>query len=520
MKVKKEKLAPRLYRSGLVVSGLTMLSRVLGMGRDICIAYFFGSGTATDAFILSFRIPNLFRRLFAEGAFSQAFVPVLTEYKQNKNHEAVRNLVNRTMGSLGMVLLIITIIGMVLSETLVSVFAPGYLYSGAEEKLKLSAELLTLTFPYLFLISMTALAGSVLNAYGRFAAPAFSPALLNLSLIGSAVFLRDRFSEPVFALAWGVLIAGVAQLCWQMPSLFKINLIPRPKPGFRDSGVKRVGFLMLPAIFGASVSQINILLDTVLASFLETGSLSWLYYSDRLLELPLALFGITIATIILPRLSSDHLKESNHDFSSTLDWALRMIFLFGVPASASLLVLSDELIATLFFQGAMTARDVSMAGASLAAYGAGLLGHMMVKVLAPGYFARQDMVSPVRFGVFAMVANMVMNLLFIWHFQHVGLAMATSISAFLNALLLYFGLRKSGLITFFTLGNFLFFLRLSVATLLMIFLISYLNPPYDWWLEAGPYFRVVMMVGICFSGIASYFLFLVLSGFKLKSMLK
>ncbi|MEC8299496.1 MAG: murein biosynthesis integral membrane protein MurJ [Pseudomonadota bacterium] len=520
MKNEKTEPAPKLYRSGLVVAGLTMISRVLGMARDICIANFFGSGVATDSFILAFRIPNLFRRLFAEGAFSQAFVPVLTEYKELHSHQAVKSLVNRTVGSLGMILLLFTLLGMALSETIVSVFAPGYIYADSVEKLRLSSDLLKITFPYLFLISMTALSASVLNAYGRFAAPAFSPALLNLCLISSAVFLRERFDEQIFALAWGVLIAGVVQLTWQMPSLNQLKLLPRPEMRFRDPGVKKVGFLMLPAVFGASVSQINILLDTVLASFLETGSLSWLYYSDRLLELPLALFGIAIATVILPRLSSDHLKDSTKDFSYTLDWAIKSVLWFGLPATAALVVLSHELIATLFFHGVMESRDVLMAGASLAAYGAGLAGHMLVKVLAPGYFARQDMISPVRFGVIAMVANMGLNLIFIWHFKHVGLAIATTISAFLNAALLYSGLRRLGLINFYNKDNALFLFRLTLATLIMTTLIYYFNPSMDWWLQIDSAQRVIRMISICLLGALSYFLVLALSGFNLKSFLR
>ena len=520
MKNEKTEPAPKLYRSGLVVSGLTMISRVLGLARDICIANFFGSGVATDAFILAFRIPNLFRRLFAEGAFSQAFVPVLTEYKEIYSHQTVKSLVNRTMGSLGLVLLLFTLLGMALSETIVSVFAPGYVYADSSEKLQLSSALLKITFPYLFLISMTALSAGVLNSYGRFSAPAFSPALLNLSLIASVIFLRERFSEPIFALAWGVLIAGVVQLTWQMPSLGQLKLLPRPELGFRDPGVKKVGFLMLPAVFGASVSQINILLDTVLASFLETGSLSWLYYSDRLLELPLALFGIAIATVILPRLSSDHLKDSSRDFSRTLEWAIKSVLLFAFPATAALVMLSDELIATLFFHGVMESRDVLMAGASLAAYGAGLAGHMLVKVLAPGYFARQDMISPVRFGVIAMVANMGLNLIFIWHFKHVGLAIATTISAFLNAALLYAGLSKLGLINFYNRDNALFLFRMILATLVMTSLIYYFNPPIDWWLQIDSVARVVRMISICLLGVFSYFLVLALSGLNLKSLLR
>ncbi len=290
----------RLLKSSAVVSLMTMISRVFGLARDMVIAYFFGAAAGADAFFLAFRIPNFFRRLFAEGAFSQAFVPVLTEYKTNRTHAEVKDLVSRTAGTLGLVLLGITILGVMGAELVISLFAPGFIYQDEAAKFALAVDMLRLTFPYLLLISLTALSGAILNTYGRFAVPAFTPVLLNLSLISCAVGLSSGLDEPVMALAWGVLIAGVLQLTFQLPFLKRIDLLPAPKTGFKDEGVKRIGVLMLPAIFGASVSQINLLLDTLLASFLQTGSLSWLYYSDRLLELPLALFGITIATVILP----------------------------------------------------------------------------------------------------------------------------------------------------------------------------------------------------------------------------
>ena len=285
-------LRGRLLKSSLVVSSMTMISRVFGLARDMVIAYFFGAGTGADAFFLAFRIPNFFRRLFAEGAFSQAFVPVLSGYRKQRDHQEVRALVDKITGSLGVCLVLITIIGVLGAEVIISLFAAGFVYHDETAKFELATEMLRLTFPYLLLISMTALSGGILNTYGRFAVPAFTPVLLNVSLIACAILLRPHLAEPVMALAWGVLIAGVAQLTFQLPFLAKQDLLPRPKIDFKDPGVKQVMTLMLPAIFGASVSQINLLVDTILASFLVTGSISWLYYSDRLLELPLALFGI------------------------------------------------------------------------------------------------------------------------------------------------------------------------------------------------------------------------------------
>ena len=514
-----DKPTGKLLRSGIVVSVMTMISRVLGLARDMVIAYFFGAAAGADAFVLAFRIPNFFRRLFAEGAFSQAFVPVLSEYKTKRTHDEVKMLVDRTAGSLGLVLLLITAAGVLGAELVISVFAPGYLYDGESEKFYLAVDMLRLTFPYLFLISMTALSGAILNTYGRFAAPAFTPVLLNVSLICCAVLLRDQLDEPVMALAWGVLIAGVAQLSFQVPFLNQIRLLPSPKTGFRDEGVRRIGTLMLPAIFGASVSQINLLVDTLLASFLETGSLSWLYYSDRLLELPLALFGITIATVILPGLSKEHAEDSTGAFSQTLDWALRTVLLFGLPASVALVFLSEPLIATLFYQGEMTARDVNMAGMSLAAYGAGLLGHMFIKVLAPGYFARQDTKTPVRYGIIAMVTNMVLNLLLIMHFKHVGLAIATTLSAFLNAGLLFIGLKRDGVLEAGE-GWTTYLAQVFAASGLMLGALILVVPGIDWWLQREFFSRLFWMLLICVAGAVIYAASLFLLGINVRKLVR
>lgn len=507
-----------MLRSGIVVSAMTMISRVFGLIRDMVVAYFFGANAGADAFFLAFRIPNLFRRLFAEGAFAQAFVPVLTEYKTHKPEE-VRSLVDRTAGSLGLVLLFITVVGIAAAEGVISLFAPGFLYHGETAKFALAVDMLRLTFPYLMLISMTALAGSILNTFGRFAAPAFTPVLLNLSLISCAILLRPHLQEPVMALAWGVLIAGVVQLTFQLPFLAQIQMLPKPKPAFSDPGVKKVMMLMLPAILGASVSQINLLVDTLLASFLETGSLSWLYYADRLLELPLALFGIAIATVILPGLSQEHADEKPEAFSETLNWAMRMVIIFGVPATIALVYLSEPLIATLFFQGEMTERDVSLSGAALAAYGGGLLGHMLVKVLAPGYFARQDTVTPVRFGIATLLTNIVLNLALVWHLQHVGLALATSLSAFLNAGLLFTGLLRSG--TLKLNGGWLKFLaQISFASACLVAGLYLLLPAMETWFADEFLLRLGRMLLICLAGGLIYAAALLLVGIRPSQMVR
>ena len=496
-----------------------MISRVFGLIRDIVIANFFGAGEGADAFFLAFRIPNFFRRLFAEGAFAQAFVPVLSEYKETRSLSDVRSLVSKTAGSMAIILGFITLAGVVGAAAAIGLFAPGFIYSGDEDKFNLAVEMLRLTFPYLFLISMTALSGSVLNTYNKFAVPSFTPVLLNVSLIGSVLILRPYLDVPVMALAWGVLIAGVAQLSFQLPFLAREKLLLFPSLGFNHPGVKRIGWLMLPAIFGASVSQINLLVDTLLASFLETGSLSWLYYSDRLLELPLALFGITIATVILPSLSREHITHSVNAFSSTLNWSLRLVILFGVPASVALTFLSEPLIAALFYHGEMTVRDVGMASASLAAYGFGLLGHMMVKVLAPGYFARQDMKTPVRFGVFALCANIVLNFALIWEFKHVGLAMATSLSAFLNASLLLFGLLKIEVLRLAP-GWMFFLTKVSGASLFMLLVLYMILPDLSFWFTESFFLRITTISLVCLSGALSYLAVLFFFGIRFKELVR
>lgn len=507
-----------LLKSSGVVSVMTLFSRVLGLVRDMVIANFFGAGSGADTFILAFRIPNFFRRLFGEGAFSQAFVPVFSEYRNRGNPAETRALISSVSGSLGFCLLIISVLGVLCAPVVIAVFAAGYVYGGEIEKLALASEMLRITFPYVLLICMTALAGAILNSYGKFAAPAFTPVLLNVCLILAAIYLSPLMESPVVGLAWGVLIAGVVQLTFQLPFLARQRLLVAPKVDFQHAGVKKVMVLMLPALFGVSVGQINLLLDTVLASFLETGSLSWLYYSDRLLELPLALFGIAIATVVLPSLSM--LKPNQSDeFSKTIDWALRMVCLFGIPASLALIVLSESLITTLFYQGEMTQRDVQMSALSLSAYGVGLLGHMFVKVLAPGYYARQDMSTPVRYGIIALASNMVLNLLLVWNFKHAGLALATSLSAFLNAGLLFYGLRKQAAYIVQA-GWFKLMVQLVVANSLMVGFLIYVSPPQEVWFDMSFWVRLGIMLAVCGSGGMIYGFGLLMVGIRFKEWIR
>lgn len=423
------------------VGGGTLLSRLLGFARDLIVAQVFGANAATDAFFVAFKIPNFMRRLFAEGAFSLAFVPVLNDYRERHGLPALKRFVDDLAGTLAAVLLLITVVGLLGAPLLVLVFAPGFVADTAQWEL--ATALLRLTFPYLLFISLTALAGGILNTYERFGVPAFTPVLLNLSLIACALWLAPLMDEPVMALAWGVLVAGIAQLAFQIPFLIRIDLLPRPRFDRRNPGVARVVGGLGPALFGVSVAQISLLLDTLLASFLTTGSISWLYYSERLMEFPLGILATALGTVILPRLSRRHAAHDETDFSRTLDWSLRWVLLLGVPAAIGLLTLAGPLMATLFQSSEFGAADVAMASRSLMAYALGLVGFMGIKILAPGYYARHDMRTPVRIAIVALLVGLVCNLTLMIPLGHAGLALGTTLAALINAGLLLRGLLRA-----------------------------------------------------------------------------
>jgi putative peptidoglycan lipid II flippase len=499
--------SPALLRSSAIVGGATLLSRVLGLVRDVVLANVIGANGNADAFFVAFKIPNFLRRLFAEGAFAQAFVPVLADTREKGGVAAVRELVDRVAGVLGGTLLLLTLLTILASPLVATVFAPGFLRDPA--KLALTGDLIKITFPYLLLISLTGFAGAILNSYQRFAVPALTPVLLNLSLIAAALWLTPNFEEPAFALALGVLIAGFAQLLFQVPALAGIDLLPRPRWAPRHEGVKRILVLMVPALFGVSVSQINLLLDTVLASLLPTGSVSWLYYSDRLTELPLGVFAIAIATVILPTLSGQRARADDPAFSDTLSWAIRSVLLIAIPATVALAFLAEPLLISLFQYGAFGASDRVMAAVSLQAYALGLGAFMLVKVLAPGFYARQDMKTPVRIGIIAMGTNMVLNLAFVlplmWWFNigHAGLALATSVSAWLNAGLLYRGLRRDRVLNIsgFPLA---WITRIVVATLLMTAVLWGATPEIQLWDQWDAWQRGYRLLGVCLGGLLAY----------------
>ena len=437
-------------RNTTIVGLLTLLSRITGVIRDMVYLISFGAGPLMDAFLVAFKIPNFLRRLTAEGAFSQAFVPVISEYKVQKTHAEVRELVAGVTGVFGIFLFVITLIGVIAAPVLAFVFAPGFRAGG--DRFDLTIEMLRFTFPYMFFISLVALGSGVLNSYGRFAVPAFNQTLLNLVMIISAGVVAPYFEKPGLVLAIGVFVAGAVQLVAQFPALRGLGLLPWPRFDRAHEGVRRIARLMLPGIFGSSVAQVSLLLDTIIASFLMVGSVTWLYSADRLVEFPMGVFSIALATVILPGLSSHHSEKSPEKFNATLDWALRLTITVVAPAAVGLLMLSGPLIATIFGYGAFTDRDVLMCGYALMAYSFGLVGFSMVKVLAPGYFARQDTKTPVKVGLIALSINMAFNLgvvvpAFLLGFAvpHVLLAVSTGMSALVNSALLYRGLRREGI---------------------------------------------------------------------------
>lgn len=513
-------MSAKLLKSGLIVSCMTLISRVLGLIRDVVVANFIGAGAAADVFFFANRIPNFLRRLFAEGAFSQAFVPVLAEVRTKHGDDAVRLLLARVSGSLGVVITLVTLFGVIASPLVAMLFGMGWFVEWLNDgpdahKFELASLMLKITFPYLWFISLVALSGAVLNIYNRFAVAAFTPVFLNIVMIACAIYLAPQLEEPALALAWGVFIGGAVQLLFQLPFLAKAGLLVWPKWGWRDEQVVKIRKLMLPALFGVSVSQINLLLDTVIASFLLTGAVSWLYYSDRLIEFPLGLFGIAIATVILPNLSRHHASDNTLRFSQTLDWSVRFVAMFGIPAMAGLMVLAQPIIALLFMRGEFSQHDVEMVSFSLIAYSTGLLSYMLIKVLAPGYYARQDIKTPVRIGIIAMVANMLFNLMLAPFMSYVGLALATAMSASLNAFLLYRGLKQAQI--FILSKETLWFLaKLVIASVVMAGLLYWQTPLLSVWVQLSLMQQIMQLALLCAVAVAGYFVLLAAMGVRLR----
>lgn len=500
-----------LLKALAAVSSMTLLSRIMGFVRDTLIARVFGAGMYSDAFFVAFKLPNLLRRLFAEGAFSQAFVPILAEYKTRLGHDATQNLVDHVASLLGLALAVVTVIGVLAAPALVYVSAPGF--SGNPEKFDLTVQLLRVTFPYIFFISLVSLAGGILNTYSKFSVPAFTPVLLNVAFIGCALWLAPYLHPPVLALSIAVLLGGILQLAFQVPFLLKIDMLPRPRWSWGDEGVWRILKLMGPAAFGVSISQISLLINTIFASFLATGSVSWLYYADRLMEFPTGMLGVALGTILLPSLSKHHADNSRDEYSALLDWGLRLTLMLALPAAVALAILAVPLITSLFYHGEFSATDVWMTRNALVAYSVGLLGLILVKVLAPGFYASQNIKTPVKIALFTLVITQLMNLAFIGPFKHAGLALAIGLGACANAGLLFYKLRRHGIYRPQP-GWGMFLLKVVTAIAAMGIALWFITGSDAGWLARPLPLRWLHLAWAILAGAAAYFIALLALGFR------
>jgi putative peptidoglycan lipid II flippase len=508
-------MSKNLLKSTSVVSLMTLLSRIMGFVRDTLVAQMYGVNASVDAFNVAWKIPNFMRNLFAEGCFSQAFVPVLAEYKQKRSPEEVRTFTSYINGSFILFLLGLTLIGVLAAPLLIKLFAPGFESVG--ERFNMATDMLRVTFPYLMLIALTAFSGAILNTYGRFSVPAFTPVLLNLCLIGAALWLSPYLNIPIAAQAWGVLIAGFIQLAFQLPFLYRMGFLVRPRLNWQDEGVRRVMMLMLPALFGASIGQISLLINTIFASFLQVGSITWLYFSERLAYFPLGVFGVALATVVLPHLSARHAEKSKESFSHTLDWGIRCNLLIGVPAVITLLILSGPLIVSLFHYKKFTVFDVSMTQQSVLAYSVGLLAFMLVKVLSAAFFARQDIRTPVKIGIYAVVANIILNAALVSPLKHAGLALAASLASWINvALLLIFLYRKD--IYRFQAGWGVFLLRLILANSIIGVWLFWMAGDLQQWLDWGWKQRLGQVAFLGSSAMIMYVIMLWIGGLRWRDL--
>ena len=505
-----------------VVGGMTLISRILGLLRDVVFARYFGAKLVMDAFLVANRIPNMLRRFFAEGAFSAGFVPVMARYRESHEHEDAREFIDSVSGTFGVILFVVTLLGVIAAPLLVLIVAPGFVGDGGD--LDLAALMLRFTFPYLFFVSLTAFAGGILNTYGKFGVPAFTPVLLNVVLISAAIWLSPHLDQPIMALAYAVFIAGFCQLLFQLPFLAKIHALPRPRWAPQHAGVKRAFKLMVPAIFGSSAAQINVLLGGIIASLLPVGSISYLYFSDRLMEFPLGIFGIALGTVTLPYLSRLWANEDKTTFSQTLDWSLKIALLISVPAAIGLFVLAEPLVTTLFFGGVFDEHAVRMTALALRAYAAGLVGFSFVKIMAPAYFAREDTKTPVRIALIALLVNLVLSVGLAWYLSasgfagpHAGLAAATSFAAVVNAILLYRGLRLEQILRHSN-GWLLLLIRCAVACIVMYFVLLQFHKPLEWWVTTSFGGRVVWLALLVGAGAGSYFVSLLILGTRFSQL--
>ncbi len=500
-----------LLRATSLVSLMTFISRLLGFARDMILARTFGAHAGMDAFYIAFKIPNFMRRLFSEGAFSQAFVPVLAEYQKTRTMSEVRTFLARIAGSMSVVLTCVTVLGIIASPVIIYIFAPGF--GDDSSRSLLATEMLRLTFPYLMLISLTGMAGAILNTYGYFGVPALTPVFLNISMILAAVFLSQHFSQPVVALAWGVLIAGIVQLLFQIPFLYHRRLLVRPRFMMSDPGVQRVMKLMVPALFGISIAQLNLLVDTIFASFLKVGSVTWLYYTDRLADFPLGVFGVAIATVILPHLSRRHAEQSVEHFSKAMDWGLRLLLLIGVPSGLGLAIFSMPMIACCFTYGQFNAYDLLQTQKSMITMSIGIPAFMMVKILASGFYSRQDIKTPVKVGVIAMIANTIMCALFVYPLAHAGLALASALAGYVNCGILLFLLIRRGIYKA-PAGWLRFLIQLFIANSVMSGYLFFMTNTVSYWLDKPLTLRIGLLLAHVLTALVIYLCSLLLCGMR------
>ncbi|MEQ4616903.1 MAG: murein biosynthesis integral membrane protein MurJ [Corticimicrobacter sp.] len=508
-----------LFRSAATVSSLTMVSRITGLVRDILIARAFGAGPLTDAFWIAFRIPNLLRRLFAEGAFAQAFVPILGAARTERSDDAVRMLLDRVALILTLALMTVTLLGILAAPWVVSAMASGLRASGNTDGFDAAVWMTRAMFPYILCMSLVAFASGVLNTWKKFAVPAFTPVLLNLSMIAASLLLSAHMDPPVYALAIGVMVGGALQLAVQWMALARLGLTPRllratPRAAWQDPTVRHILRQMLPAVLGVSVAQISLLINTNIASWLTPGSVTWLSFADRLMEFPSALLGVALGTVLLPALSRAHASGNTRDYSNLLDWGLRLVLLLGLPAMLGLALLSEGLVATLFHYGAFSAADVLQTRYAVMAYGAGLAGLLSIKILAPGFYARQNIRTPVKIAIICLIATQLLNIALVPRLAHAGLALAIGLGACLNALLLLIGLRRHGSYQPAP-GWFGFMLRLLPALLAMGAALHFLNAHIDWiGLQPRPWLRAGLLCGVIGAAAATYFGVLALFGLR------
>jgi putative peptidoglycan lipid II flippase len=501
-----------LLRALSTVSAMTLLSRITGLARESLKAVAFGAGLQMDAFEAAFRLPNILRRLFAEGAFSQAFVPILAEYKRERGDAATRDLVGKVGSLLAVVLLGISVLGVLAAPWLVYLLAAGFAQTPG--KVELTAELIRIMFPYVLFISLISLAGGVLNVYHRFAIPAFTPVILNLSIIGAAIFVAPHVDPPIMALAWGVLVGGVAQLSLQILPLYRLGMLPRFHLAWRDPGVRRVLNAMGPALLGVSAAQISTLINTQLAAYLGDGRISWITYADRLMEFPSALLGVALGTVLLPSLAKHHHEANQAEYRALLDWGLRLTFLLALPATLALALLAVPMIATLYEYGRFTVADVWQTRAALLGYSVGLIGLISVKILAPGFYARHDMRTPVRSAFFSLLIAQTLAVALMFQIGHAGLTLATSIGALVNSGLLYRAMRRSDI--YAPLAGWGGFLgRVLIALLVLGVVLWWGAGPDGFWIAAGLWPKVGRLTLVIGGGAIAYFAALWLLGIRL-----